>query len=204
MPACSHANSVPGAAEARHDLVGDEKDIVLRAELARAAQVVGVVHRHARRALHQRLDDQRGGGGVMRGEVRRQGVRGARRRFARRFSGPRGRRFHDRVPVQERRVGVAKERNVGDGERAERLAVIAPREARELDLLRNAAVAPIVEGHLQRDLGRRCAVGCIEGVPQSRRRRGGEALGQLDDAAMRAAREDHVLESPRAAPSARR
>ena len=69
-----------GAAEARHDLVGDQEHVVARAKLARQREVVRVVHRHPRRALHQRLDDERGDRRVMAGEVRLERGRGANRR----------------------------------------------------------------------------------------------------------------------------
>ena len=47
----------PGAPEPGHDLVGDEEHVVAVAELARAPQEERVVHAHAARALHHRLED---------------------------------------------------------------------------------------------------------------------------------------------------
>ena len=66
-----------GAPEAGHDLVGDEVHLVAVAQRARAAQVLGVVHRHAGRALHQRLDDQRRGFAVVPLEMPLQVLRAA-------------------------------------------------------------------------------------------------------------------------------
>ena len=56
----SQANVVPGAAEARLDLVGDQQDVDVGAELARGAQVALGRNDHARLAL-DRLDEERDG-----------------------------------------------------------------------------------------------------------------------------------------------
>ena len=75
-----------GAAESDHDFIGDQMHIVAVANLARAAQVERIVHGHAPRALHQRLDDERGGARVMLCEMRFQRVGGARRALRGRFA----------------------------------------------------------------------------------------------------------------------
>ena len=122
---CEHR---AGAAEAGHDLVGDEMDAVAVGDLAREREIARRRTSPCRRALHQRLHDQRGRGRVMlremRIERRGRGIDGSRRDPAR----------HDCVDVEQRRIDVAKERDVGDGERAQRLAVIAAGEAHEARL----------------------------------------------------------------------
>ena len=134
------------APEPGHDLVGDQVHLVARAELAGAHEVVRVVHRHARGALHQRLDDQRGGRRVVLREVRFERPRralGARRAAdspgrAGRASG----RGHRAPRAQQRRIGVAEQRHVGDRQRAERLAVVAAGEAHEAALVAAARGSP--------------------------------------------------------------
>ena len=66
----------PGPPESDCDLVGDQEHFEAVADFAGAAQVLGVVHRHASCALHQRLDDQRGG---LRGVPLRDDARAPRR-----------------------------------------------------------------------------------------------------------------------------
>ena len=65
---------------------------------------------------------------------------------------------HGRGRADQRRVGVLEDRDVGDRQRADGFAVVTAFEAEEIPFLVEAAVAPAVEGHLQRDLGRRSAV----------------------------------------------
>ena len=157
-----------GPAEAGHDLVGDQQHLVARADLAGARQVVRVVHRHAGRALHARLDDQRSGRRVMEGEMRVERtcrpLRDVARRLARRCRAC-IRARHRRTGTQERQVGVAEERHVGHRERADRLAVVAAGETHEPGLRGPAAVLPVVERHLERDLDRGRAVAGVERVP---------------------------------------
>ena len=107
---------------------------------------------------------------------------------------PRIGRRHGRVARKERLVGRAEQRHVGDGERAQRLAVVAARDAHEAPLLRLAAVRPGVEAHLERDLRRRGAVGAVERVTESRRRQCREPFRELDHGTVGEAREQHVLE----------
>ena len=127
-----------GAAEAGHDLVGDQLHAVRVHDLARAREIARVVHRHAARALHQRLDDQRRGRRVMLREIARAPPA--------RVDAPRGDVVIGGAAVrataaadcaaQQRRVRVAEHRDVGDGERADRLAVIAAGEPHEAALVR--------------------------------------------------------------------
>ena len=51
-----------GAAKADCDFVCDQVHAVLIAQFARAGQIHRVVHPHTGCGLHQRLEDQRGGG----------------------------------------------------------------------------------------------------------------------------------------------
>jgi len=73
---------------------------------------------------------------------------------------------HRVAGAQQRRVGVAEEGDVGHRQRAERLAVVAAGEAEEAVLAGLAAVAPVVETHLQCDFHRRGAVGGVEAVAE--------------------------------------
>ena len=59
MPACSQANMVPVRPKPDGDLIGDQVHAVAVAGLAQQLEVDRVVHAHAGRALHQRLDDHR-------------------------------------------------------------------------------------------------------------------------------------------------
>ena len=164
-----------GAAEADRDLVRDQQHAVAVAGLAQEREVHGVVHAHRARALHQRLDDD--GGDLVR-------VLGQ-RRFHVREHAPAVRlpALARLAPVavggghrddvhQQRLVHLLVELDVADGERAERLAVVAVRERDEAALLRPAEVVPVVEAHLDRDLDRGRAV---VGEEAAREARGREA-----------------------------
>ena len=59
-PAWSAANSAPGTPEAGRDLVEDQQDPVRGGDLPQHPQVLRVVEPHPARALHDRLDDDRG------------------------------------------------------------------------------------------------------------------------------------------------
>ena len=87
------------------------------AQAPRAAQILRVVHGHAGGALHERLDDQRRGLVVVFLEIAFQVGGAAGRIFERRFARLGGapiRAGYDRALAQQRRVGVPKERHVGD------------------------------------------------------------------------------------------
>ena len=179
-----------GAAEARHDLVGDQVDAMPRGDRARLREVGRVVHRHAGRALDQRFDDQRGRRRMVAGEVGVERGRGGFHADAKARIGTR----HDGVGAQQRRIGVAEERHIGHRERAQRLPVIAAGEAHEAALVGLAAIAPVVEAHLQRDLGGGGAVGAVERVAQSGRRERGQPFREFHHRAVREAGEQHVVE----------
>ncbi len=166
------------------------------AQGARAFQIRRVVHGHAGRALHQRLDDQRG-------DLSRT-LAQQRLEFAQRASGHVGGRFvlarlarvrrhHDMRAARQRIVGIAKDLDIGHGQRADRLAVIAMTQAHEFALGGQARVAPEVKAHLQRDLDGRCAVGRIERIAERALRQRRQALGQLHRRRMRAAGQHDVF-----------
>ncbi len=187
----------PRAAETGHDLVGDQEDVVARAQLARTAQVMRIVHCHADRPLHERLDDQRGRRRMMLREMRFQRTGRALGDIARGFAGGRTtpiRRSDDSVTAQQRRIGVAEQRHVGHRQGAERLAVIAVRKTCERALVRPAAILPVVEAHLERDLHRARPVGAVERMPEVAGRECGKPFRQLDHRTLRESRKDHMLE----------
>ncbi|MNC84768.1 hypothetical protein D3C83_03340 [compost metagenome] len=186
-----------GAAKSGHDLIGDEMHAVAVAQRARAPQILGVVHRHAARALDQRLHDQRRGFGVMLREVPLERLRAAGGEIARRLARfrlpPVGAR-HLRAVAQQRRIGVLEQRDVGDRKRARRLAVVAAGEAHEARFLRRAAIAPVVKAHLERDLGGGRAVAAVEAVAQRAARESRQPLREQHHRLVREARQHHVLE----------
>ena len=92
---------------------------------------------------------------------------------------------------QQRPVSVAKQRDVGDAERADRLAVVAATQPRIVRLSACAALLPVVEAHLERDLGGGRAVGCVERMRETGRQ-GGQPLRELDRGGMREAGEHRV------------
>ncbi len=61
-----------GAAEADGDFIGDQVDAVLRAQAPRLFKIGRMVHAHAARALHQRLQDERAGFVMVPGDNRLQ------------------------------------------------------------------------------------------------------------------------------------
>ena len=168
-----------------------------RAEAARPPQVFGMVEAHAARALDQRLDDERGDLGMVRFEESCEVVRGVHRALdaaeAMVVGAARGKRCDERL-AHERRVGIAEDRDVGDAERAQRLAVVAALQRDELRLAALAAIGPVVRRHLERDLGCRGAVGGEERVAEAARGDAREPFGELDHRRVREAREHDVLE----------
>ena len=171
----------PGAAEADRDLVADEQHAELVAQLAQRAQVAVRVHDHPRRALHQRLDDDRRDALAVRleqpahvGGVARLGVVGLEQQLA------------------ERRV---EEVDPADRDRADRVAVVGVAQADELGALRLAAQLPVLVGHLHRDLGGGRAVVGVEDALQPGRRDRHEARRQLRRAGMREAEHRRVRDA---------
>ena len=158
-----------GAAAADGDFVADEMHVVAVAQGACEAQVFRVVHGHAAGTLDQRLDDQCGDAGVMLRQMGFQRGSGTAGDIGRRFAVAGMARVGGRYrggTAHQRRVGVLENRYVGDGQRADGLTVVAALEAEEILLFVDAAIAPAVERHLQRDLGRRGAVGGKEAMAE--------------------------------------
>ena len=181
-----------GAAEPGHDLVGDEMDAVARGDLAREGEVARrrTSSCRTRPAPAARRSARPWSHGAARDARRARPPRRRRRRS--------GAGTHARCREQ-RRVDVAEQRHIGHGQRAQRLAVIAAGEAHERALVGIAAVAPVVEAHLERDLGRRRAVGAVERMAESRSARVRQPLRQLDHRAVREAREHARAAACRAA-----
>ncbi|MNC84557.1 hypothetical protein D3C83_01130 [compost metagenome] len=188
-----------GAAEAGHDLVGDQVHLVTVAERPRPPQVFRVVHRHAARPLHQRLDDQCRGLAVMPLEVLFESPRAAHGVVARRLpllrQPPVG-ACHLAALHDERRIGVLEEGDVGHRQRAERLPVIAAGEADEAGLGRPSRVAPVMKAHLERDLDRGRAVARIEAMAERVAGGARKALRQRHRRFMAAPGKQDVLELP--------
>ena len=82
---------------------------------------------------------------------------------------------------QQRLVGGVEEVDAAERDRSDRVAVVALGEADERGAARvlAAALAPVLEGHLQRDLGRRRARVGVEDARQPRRRDLDEPRGEL-------------------------
>ena len=107
---------------------------VAGADLAGEAQVFGVVHHHAGGALDERLDDQRGGLVSVFGQVGVEGGGGA----AGDVDGALARRGvsgvgagHAGAGADQRGVGVAEDGDIGDGQGADGLAVVAASQTDE-------------------------------------------------------------------------
>ena len=152
MPACSQAKSVPVRPQPGHHLVGDEER--RRGRLANAPHLGehgGRVGQHAAGAEDQRLDDER-----RRPARVRQAASSASSVACSRACGGK-RNAHD--VEQQRLVGGVEDAARAGRHGADGVAVIAVLE-RDDARARLAAVAPVAERHLERDLDRgRAAVG---------------------------------------------
>ncbi len=170
----------PRAAEAGGDLVADQQHAVLVAQLAHGAQVAVGVREDARGALHERLDDDRR-------DV--PGVLAQQRRHVLAVAGL-------GLPgLEQQRAEVrVEEVDAADRDRADRVAVVAVAQADEAGA-RLAAMAPILKGHLQRDLGRRRAVVGEEHAGQAGRRDVDELLRELDCGRVRQAEHRRVRDA---------
>ncbi len=161
----------PGAAESGRHLVADQQDPVVVAQFAHHPQVAGRVGDHPGRALNQWLDDHRGdlissGREDARhvGGVARLGLVGL---------------------EQQRPVGRVEEVDATDRDRADRVAVVGVAEADEASPLGMAAALLLVlEGHLQRHLGRGRAGVRVEDAGEAGRGDPGQAAGELGGAGM--------------------
>ena len=95
---------------------------------------------------------------------------------------------------QQRVVGIAEHRDIGDGQRPDRLAVVAVAQADEFALVAETAVLPAVETHLQRDLDGRRAIAREEGVTQRAASACRQSLGQLHRRRVGTAGQHHVFQ----------
>ncbi len=93
---------------------------------------------------------------------------------------------------QQRVVGIAEDGDVGHGQRADGLAVVAVAQAHELALVAVAEVAPAVEALLERDLDRTRAIAAEEDVPQRATGARAQAFTEADGGLVRAAGQHHV------------
>ncbi|MNV47961.1 hypothetical protein D3C71_1398450 [compost metagenome] len=191
-----------GTAKAGGDLVGDQEGAVGVAQFTGALQVHRVMHAHAAGALQARLQDHRAdlarvlveqGGQRVCGLVRT--LRGALPGF-----GQVGvRRGRKQRLGQQRRVHPAVQRDIAHRQRAQGLAVVAVLQRDEARAVVFAAVAEIVEGHLQghlhpgraivgvEHLGQRVASGLARGDRQ-------QALGQQHRRFMAEPGQHHLLQ----------
>ena len=172
MPGLLAREHRAGAAEPRHDLVGDQVHLVARRRArARGAgtpdrtspcrwRPAPAARRSARRSPGVRVRD-----GARVASAQACACASASRPLGREPASPGSAPGCARP--QQRRVGVPEQRHVGDRQRAQRLAVIARARLTNCALAASGRVAPVVEAHLERDLGRRGAVGGVEAWPSA-------------------------------------
>ena len=98
---------------------------------------------------------------------------------------------HGGRQTHQRAVGIAKQRNIGDRQRAYGLAVVAAGQTHETVLGRLPLVAPVMRTHLQRDFGGRSAVAAVERMTQAGQ--AGQALGQLDHGSVGETGQHHMI-----------
>jgi hypothetical protein len=187
----------PGASATDGDFIGDEMHAILIAQRTQTRDIRRIVHGHAGRALHERLDDERGdsrAAGVEQGAYGIERVARDIGRFFAWFCQPGVRRRNDVRMADQRIVGIFEQGDIGDAECADGLAMVTIGNADEFLLVAIAAIAPRMEAHLQCDFDGRCAIGGEEGVTERMLREGGEALGEFDGGFVRAAGEHGVFE----------
>ena len=145
----------------------DQQDVVAVAQLAHAAQVALRVHEHPGGALHERLHDHRR-------HLARVVARAARSMAARSpgsaLSGV----------EQQRAVERVEQVDPADRDRADRVAVVGHPRARRSGAPLLAALAPVLERHLERDLGGRGAGVRVEDAREPGRRELDQPPRQLD------------------------
>ena len=150
QPALLRGEQCPCAPETSRHLVADEQHAGVLASGAEAADLVRFGHMDARRALHQRLDNDRGQAAGI-GSQRRQGpLQPVRRRVARGA-------HHTGKTEQVEQLGP--EPAGADRQRADRVAVIGVAQGQVGRPLRLASIPPVLEGDLQGLLDRGGAVG---------------------------------------------
>jgi hypothetical protein len=172
----------PGAPEAGGHLVGDQQHVVAVAQLAHRAQVALGVHDHASRPLHERLHDHRGHLARVLGQhpLHVRGVAGL---------------GVQRVE-QQRAVERVEQVDPADRYGADRVAVVGHPQGDEPGAPLVAALAPVLEGHLERDLrGGRAGVG-VEDAREAGWRELHQAPRQLDARAVAEAEHRRVGHAP--------
>ena len=147
-----------------------------------AGEAVAVAELHARRALHERLDDH----GRDLGAVPRRPSSHATSKHAG-SSNAGARSTGKRSGIED----VGAEAVVADRERADRVAVVRAAE-REERAARRAEVRPVLERDLQRLLDRGRAVGGVEEVRVVDRARPGQRFRELDHRAVAVAEHRRV------------
>ena len=182
------------ATEAGEDLVEDEVDAVVAAEVGDGRDEARGLLDHAGGALHARLQDEAGQAlAALReqpGERLERG-RAVRARDAAGALGMRGRgqAMDGEEPGFEAGVeGPA----VSQGHRAEGVAVVGAREGRDLAALQAAGELPVLEGELERDLDGVGAVVGEEAAGEDAVGEGGELGGELRRARVVQAEEGDV------------
>ncbi len=173
IEACSHAKNVPVRPQPDRDFIGDQMHAEFVAQRAKS-------FRYDASCIAMPAAHCTSGSTMTAARCCWRGPRKASASSASARSGRRRspcarirRRDHMRV-TDQRVVGVLEQGDIGYAKRADRLAVIAVREARRIPAFRRlAAVAPDVKAHLQRDFDGRCAIGCKERVAE-------RALGQRE------------------------
>ena len=167
---CSQANIVP----VRPNPVATSSAIIStswrRAELAHRAQEAGRLDPDPGRALDERLDDHRADLAPVQLEHALEPADVAGVDLAR--------------LEQQRPVGAVEEVDAADRDRADRVAVVGAGEGDELGPLLAAALAPVLERHLERDLDRGRARLGVEDAVEARRRDLDQPAGELGGARM--------------------
>ncbi|MNS79373.1 hypothetical protein D3C72_1130260 [compost metagenome] len=172
------------------------------AQLTRTLQIGRIVHAHATGALQPRLQDHRADFTRMLVEQRGQAVGGLARAVGRTLPGlgqvgvGRGR---EQAFGQQRRIDAAIQRDVGQCEGTQRLAVVAVLQRDEARAPGLSAVLEVLEGHLQCHFDAGRAIVGVEHLGQRRaaglaRREGQQAFSQGDRRFMAEAGQHHLLQ----------
>ena len=169
QPALLGGEERAGPPEPGRDLVADEEHVVGPTGRAERGERVGWEHLHAGRALHERLDHDRG-----------EPVRVRRHHLDRDLDRPRvvePRGAQHREPERVEHVGA--EAPGPEADAPDRVAVVRAAEGEVGGAARHAPVRPVLERDLQGLLDRRGPVGREEEVRAVHRNDPGERLGQF-------------------------
>ena len=180
VPAGEHP---AGTAEPGRHFVADQQDAVPLRQLAQRLDVFDGMIPHARGALHQRLDDDRGQFGVgvadLRLGLRLRRDQGVLRGQAALKAEDVGWRQPERIG-QQRLVEMVEQFRITDADRAQRIAVVGFDQRRESRPSGLAPELPILKRQLERDLGRSRPGVRIEHARQPRGRYFDQPLRQHD------------------------